>query len=103
VDDAQDGRFAVPRRLARAAVRRCDARATGRRALRSRCRRAVLKMAREPESEPELLRVLVEEQLAGQRADAAVLRSLPGFSRKEVKELFEAGRVRGAGRRLKKG
>jgi 23S rRNA pseudouridine1911/1915/1917 synthase len=60
-------------------------------------------MTGEPESEPELLRVLIEEQLAGHRADEAVLRSFRGFSRKEVKELFEAGRVRGAGRRLKKG
>jgi 23S rRNA pseudouridine1911/1915/1917 synthase len=53
--------------------------------------------------EPEALRVLIGEGLAGRRADEAVLRSFAGFSRKEVKELFEAGRVRGAGRRLKKG
>jgi 23S rRNA pseudouridine1911/1915/1917 synthase len=49
------------------------------------------------------LRVLIGDDLAGHRADDAVLRSFEGFSRKEVRELFEAGRVRGAGRRLKKG
>jgi 23S rRNA pseudouridine1911/1915/1917 synthase len=49
------------------------------------------------------LRVVIGDGLAGHRADEAVLRSFPGFSRKEVKELFEAGRVRGSGRRLKKG
>jgi len=53
--------------------------------------------------EPEPLSVLIDEKLAGHRADQAVLRSFPGFSRKEVKELFEAGRVRCAGHRLKKG
>jgi len=60
-------------------------------------------MSHEQQREPESLSALIEDELAGQRADAAVLRSFPGFSRKEVKELFEAGRVRGAGRRLKKG
>ena len=49
------------------------------------------------------LRVVVAGDLAGHRADEAVLRSFAGFSRKEVKQLFEAGRVRGSGRRLKKG
>lgn len=58
---------------------------------------------REPAHAAEGLRVVVGGDLAGHRADDAVLRSFPGFSRKEVKELFEAGRVRGAGRRLKKG
>lgn len=53
--------------------------------------------------EAEALRVVLAEEWAGRRADEAVLRSFPGFSRKEVKELFEAGRVRGSGRRLKKG
>src|SRR5260221_14608578 len=52
--------------------------------------------------EPDALRVVIDE-LAGHRADDAVRRSFPGFTRKEVQELFEAGRVRGAGRRLKKG
>jgi 23S rRNA pseudouridine1911/1915/1917 synthase len=51
----------------------------------------------------EPLRVLIKAELAGHRADDAVLRTFSGFSRKEVKELFEAGRVRGSGRRLKKG
>jgi len=60
-------------------------------------------MSSEQQGEPESLSALIDDELAGQRADAAVLRSFPGFSRKEVKELFEAGRVRGAGRRLKKG
>jgi 23S rRNA pseudouridine1911/1915/1917 synthase len=41
--------------------------------------------------------------LAGHRADDAVLRSFPGFSRSEVKALFEAGLVRADRRRLKKG
>jgi 23S rRNA pseudouridine1911/1915/1917 synthase len=45
----------------------------------------------------------IGEDLDQHRADDAVLRSFPGFSRKEVRELFEAGRVRGDGRRLKKG
>jgi 23S rRNA pseudouridine1911/1915/1917 synthase len=49
------------------------------------------------------LRVVIADDLSGHRADDAVLRSFSGFSRKEVKELFEAGRVRGSGRRLKKG
>src|ERR1041384_5739806 len=53
--------------------------------------------------EPRALRLLVGAELVGRRADEAVLRSFPGFSRKEVKELFEAGRVRGSGGRLKKG
>ena len=51
----------------------------------------------------EALRAVIGEALAGHRADDAVSRSFPGFSRKEIKELFEAGRVRGSGRRLKKG
>lgn len=54
-------------------------------------------------SSAEALRVVIADDWAGRRADEAVLRSFPGFSRKEVKELFEAGRVRGSGRRLKKG
>ena len=54
-------------------------------------------------SDAEALRVVIGDDWAGRRADEAVLRSIPGFSRKEVKELFEAGRVRGSGRRLKKG
>lgn len=53
--------------------------------------------------EPEALSAPIDEDLAGHRADDAVLRSFPGFSRKEVKQLFEAGLVRAAGRRLKKG
>jgi 23S rRNA pseudouridine1911/1915/1917 synthase len=57
----------------------------------------------EPAFAVEALRVIVAGDLAGHRADDAVLRSFPGFSRKEVKQLFEAGRVRGSGRRLKKG
>jgi len=53
----------------------------------------------------EELRGNVPPELSGRRADEAVLRIFPGFSRKEVKELFEAGRVRVAGARvrLKKG
>jgi len=54
-------------------------------------------------SDAEALRVVIGDDWSGRRADEAVLRSFPGFSRKEVKELFEAGRVRGSGRRLKKG
>lgn len=54
-------------------------------------------------SDAEVLRAVIGDELGGQRADEAVLRSFPGFSRKEVKALFEAGRVRGAGHRLKKG
>jgi 23S rRNA pseudouridine1911/1915/1917 synthase len=57
----------------------------------------------EANSDAETLRVVIGDGLAGHRADDAVLRSFSGFSRKEVKELFEAGRVRGSGRRLKKG
>src|SRR3954469_1433954 len=57
----------------------------------------------EANSDAETLRVVIGDGRAGHRADDAVLRSFPGFSRKEVKELFEAGRVRGSGRRLKKG
>jgi 23S rRNA pseudouridine1911/1915/1917 synthase len=53
--------------------------------------------------ESRALRVLLAQELSGRRADEAVLRSFPGFSRKEVRELFDAGRVRMAGRRLKKG
>jgi 23S rRNA pseudouridine1911/1915/1917 synthase len=53
--------------------------------------------------EGQTLRVLLGERLSGKRADEAVLRSFPGFSRKEVRELFDAGRVRLAGRRIKKG
>lgn len=56
-----------------------------------------------PPDDTETLRVVLTEAWSGRRADDAVLRSFPGFSRKEVKELFEAGRVRGSGRRLKKG
>jgi 23S rRNA pseudouridine1911/1915/1917 synthase len=58
---------------------------------------------RQPTGSAEALRIVVGDDLAGHRADEAVLRSFSGFSRKEVKELFEAGRVRGSGRRLKKG
>jgi 23S rRNA pseudouridine1911/1915/1917 synthase len=57
----------------------------------------------EVKGDAEALRVLISDGLAGHRADDAVLRSFSGFSRKEVKALFEAGRVRGSGRRLKKG
>lgn len=46
---------------------------------------------------------IVSAELAGRRADEAVLRSFTDFSRKEVKALFEAGRVRVDGRRVKKG
>jgi len=53
-----------------------------------------------PTIDAEALCVVVGEEWAGRRADEAVLRSFPGFSRKEVRELFEAGRVRGSGRRL---
>ena len=55
------------------------------------------------QGEPDELRVVVGDDLAGHRADDAVRRSFPGFSRKEVQELFEAGRVRADSRRLKKG
>ena len=54
-------------------------------------------------SDAAALRAVIADELSEHRADDAVLRSFPGFSRKEVKELFEAGRVRGSGRRLKKG
>ncbi len=57
----------------------------------------------EASNDVDALRVVVVGDLSGHRADEAVLRSFPGFSRKEVKELFEAGRVRGSGRRLRKG
>lgn len=53
--------------------------------------------------ESQALRLSIGIELAGRRADEVVLRSFPGFSRKEVRDLFEAGRVRLAGRRLKKG
>ena len=49
------------------------------------------------------LRVHIGGELAGHRADDAILRSFRGFTRKEVKGLFDEGRVRVAGRRLKKG
>jgi 23S rRNA pseudouridine1911/1915/1917 synthase len=49
------------------------------------------------------MRLLVGSELAGHRAEDAVLRSLPGITRKEARALFEAGRVSSAGRRLKKG
>jgi 23S rRNA pseudouridine1911/1915/1917 synthase len=55
------------------------------------------------QGEPDELRVVIGDDLAGHRADDAVRRSFPGFSRKEVQELFDAGRVRGDGQRLKKG
>ncbi len=51
----------------------------------------------------EPMRLDVGQGLAGRRADDAILRSFPGFSRKEVKLLFEEGRVRDGRRRLKKG
>ncbi|HVY24968.1 MAG TPA: RluA family pseudouridine synthase [Polyangiaceae bacterium] len=56
---------------------------------------------RPTESQP--LQALIGDDLAGHRADDAVLRSFPGFSRSEVKALFEAGLVRADRRRLKKG
>jgi 23S rRNA pseudouridine1911/1915/1917 synthase len=59
--------------------------------------------AAEPPETAEPLRLDVGQGLAGRRADDAVLRSFPGFSRKEVKQLFEEGRVRDGRRRLKKG
>jgi 23S rRNA pseudouridine1911/1915/1917 synthase len=49
------------------------------------------------------LRLDVGPELAGRRADEAVLRQFDGFSRREVKQLFEEGRVRQGRRRLKKG
>jgi 23S rRNA pseudouridine1911/1915/1917 synthase len=55
------------------------------------------------EGEPDELRTVIGDELDGHRADDAVRRSFPGFSRKEVQELFDAGRVRGDGQRLKKG
>jgi 23S rRNA pseudouridine1911/1915/1917 synthase len=51
----------------------------------------------------EELRVTIDPGLAGHRADDVVLRSFPGFSRNEVKALFEAGRISSGSRRLKKG
>jgi 23S rRNA pseudouridine1911/1915/1917 synthase len=45
----------------------------------------------------------VSDALSQRRADEAVLRTFPGFSRQEVKQLFEDGRVRADGKRLKKG
>lgn len=57
-----------------------------------------------PASEaPGALRVVVGGDLAGQRADAAVLRAFSDFTRSEVKSLFDEGRVRASGRRLRKG
>jgi 23S rRNA pseudouridine1911/1915/1917 synthase len=50
-----------------------------------------------------MTRLPIGADLAGHRADDVILRSLPGFTRKEVRELFEAGRVRVAGRPIKKG
>jgi 23S rRNA pseudouridine1911/1915/1917 synthase len=55
------------------------------------------------DAEPPALRALIAEELHGRRADEAVLRCFSGFSRKEVQALFEAGRVRVAGKRVKKG
>lgn len=58
----------------------------------------------DPDSgQAKLLRLRVGSELAGHRADDGVLRSFAGFSRSEVKQLFEAGRVRADGKRLKKG
>lgn len=57
----------------------------------------------EASEEPESLRAVIGEELHERRADEAVLRTFAGFSRQEVKQLFEAGRVRCAGKRLKKG
>jgi 23S rRNA pseudouridine1911/1915/1917 synthase len=54
-------------------------------------------------SSPDELMLEVDAELAGARADDAILRRFTGFSRKEVKRLFEAGRVRAGRRRLKKG
>lgn len=51
----------------------------------------------------EPLRLRIGDDLAGHRADDAILRSLEGFTRQEVKRLFEEGRVRVAGRRIRKG
>lgn len=49
------------------------------------------------------LEVVVSPDLAGHRADDVLLRALVNFTRKEVRQLFEAGRVRGGGRVLRKG
>jgi 23S rRNA pseudouridine1911/1915/1917 synthase len=49
------------------------------------------------------LRASITRELDQHRADEAVLRSFPGFTRSEVKQLFEAGRVRVDGARVKKG
>jgi 23S rRNA pseudouridine1911/1915/1917 synthase len=51
----------------------------------------------------EVLRVTLGGELDGRRADDSVLESFTGFSRREAKELFDAGRVRVDGRRVKKG
>lgn len=53
--------------------------------------------------EPGALRAVIGEELHGRRADDVLLRTFSGFSRQEARELFEAGRVRAGGRRLKKG
>src|SRR6478736_4334945 len=55
------------------------------------------------DDEPPAQQLLIGDDLDQHRADDAVLRGIPGFSRKEVRELFEAGLIRGDGRRLKKG
>jgi 23S rRNA pseudouridine1911/1915/1917 synthase len=57
----------------------------------------------EPMDASRELVLAVGEELAGRRADEAILRCFSGFSRKEVKQLFEQGRVRQGRRRLKKG
>jgi 23S rRNA pseudouridine1911/1915/1917 synthase len=54
-------------------------------------------------AEPEVLRLSIGPDLQGKRADDAVRRGLPGFSRKELEDLFDTGKVRVAGRPLKKG
>ncbi|RYZ08590.1 MAG: RluA family pseudouridine synthase [Myxococcales bacterium] len=51
----------------------------------------------------EELRGRVSAELHERRADDAVLKTFPGFSRQEVRQLFEDGRVRADGKRLKKG
>jgi 23S rRNA pseudouridine1911/1915/1917 synthase len=50
-----------------------------------------------------MTRLTIGADLAGHRADEVILRRLSGFTRKEVQGLFEAGRVRVAGRAIKKG
>lgn len=52
---------------------------------------------------PNELRLEIDRELAGRRADEVVLRGFVGFSRKQVKQLFEEGRVRQGRKRLKKG